>query len=70
MNYINIFWTKLSNVDFILYIIFPSVIFLLILTYILFNIRLIKLSFDYDLFLFSNMRSKMEDRLRKIINKN
>jgi len=69
MHYINIFWSNFTGIEFVLYIIMPSSIVLVILTYILFNIRLIAFVFDYDIFLYKDIRNKMEEKLQKIINK-
>lgn len=48
-NLIYVFWTPMNWLEFVTYVIIPSAIVLVILLYIFFNIRLLKLSFDYDL---------------------
>jgi len=68
MHYINILWDNFSQIDFVLYIVMPSSIVLIILTYILFNIRLIRLSFDRDIFSHNNSSSKLEEEFEKVIN--
>ncbi len=68
MHYINILWDNFSQIDFVLYIVMPSSIILIILIYILFNIRLIRLSFDRDIFLHNNSSSKLEEEFEKVIN--
>jgi len=70
MHYINIFWTNFTGIEFVLYIIMPTTILLVILTYILFNIRLIAFAFDCSLFSYRGIKTKMEDKLQKSLDKN
>ena len=44
-----IFWQQFDWLEFVTYIVIPGAMILVILTYILFTIRLLKLSFDIDL---------------------
>lgn len=73
MNNIYIFWTHFNWLEFVTYILIPTAIILVILLYIYFNIRLFKLTFDFDIDLvnsFDETNEKQLSLLKKKINDN
>lgn len=48
MRYIHFFWYNLNWLEYVTYVLIPTAMVLMILVYILSNIRLLKISFEYD----------------------
>lgn len=57
MNSLYFFWTQLNWLEFVTYVLIPTAMVLVILTYIYFNIELLKLSFNFEIEIFDNKRN-------------
>ena len=66
MNNICIFWNHFNWLEFVTYILIPTAMVLVILVYIYFNIRLFKLTFDFDIDLVSHYDESNEKQLQNL----
>ena len=60
------FWSDLNWLEFVTYIIIPSSMLLIILIYLYFNIRLLRLSFDFDLSILAKIDKNLEENQKAI----
>lgn len=66
MKTIYLFWTQFNWLEFVTYILIPTSIVLIILVYLYFNIKLLKLSLDFEIdFLEKIDKSLNEDKINK-----
>ena len=66
MRNIYVFWSDLNWLEFVTYIIIPSSMLLVILIYLYFNIRLLRLSFDFDLSILAKIDKNLEENQKAI----
>lgn len=63
MKTIYFFWNQLNWLEFVTYVLIPTSIVLVILVYLLFNVRIFKLSFDFDISFIEELDKKYEEDL-------
>lgn len=61
MRYFYVFWNTINWLEFVTYIIIPTAIITIILTYIFFNLRLIKMSIEDNAELLNNIEDMLND---------
>jgi hypothetical protein len=69
MNNFYVFWSTLNGLEFITYVLIPSAMLLIILVYIYFNARLIRLSIELNQEWFNKIYDKMDNDLQKMEDK-
>ena len=70
MRNIYVFWAEFNGLEFVTYILIPSSILLVVLIYLYFNIRLLKLSFDFDISVLAKIDKNLEEKhnaIKKIL---
>jgi hypothetical protein len=69
MKIIYFLWYQFNWLEFVTYILIPTSIILVLLTYILFNIKLLKLSFDFDIEFLTDLDKKYKKTFKSIVKK-